>query len=711
MADPFFHRSKKKKCKDKWHALLSETHFGKRLLIGFIFLIALTAFLHFREVRIQMPDLNSTAEQYVIAQVDFDFPDEEATKTLKQEAVLDIGQIYKLDDKQLEKRRQEFENSVVKNQNWRQELQHATFEEIYNESEKLVDILLQCRFTDSRTFQKMKSLQFPIENIFVFTSSQQNSPISLPEGFWDMIKKDLKESGKFHSESIDYILKYFSDKSWNLHEDGSKERALRQQVESRVPMKHTKIDAGTVLIFPGEIVTARHIAMLKAMKNALSEERNLWAPMTMLGSFLLALIITGLCAIYLRISQREVLNALSKLTLLVTIAILTMFLSKLTEYFLINKTSNLIDVVRYPIFVPFAAIIICVLIGPPAALFTSGLLAVVIGISLAVNHDRFLVINLIAALVAILCARSMHKRKEVFRVCAKVWLSCVPVIIAFNLISNDFWYLNLMTDLVSTLIFLAFTAIVVVGLLPILESIFHVMTDMSLMEYMDPNNDLLRRLSLEAPGTYQHSLVVGNLAESAARAIGANGLFCRVSTLYHDIGKLFNPHYFTENQLGGFNIHQLLTPLESTQVIIAHVAEGEQLARKHRLPQNFIDIIREHHGTTLVYYFYCKQVEQMGGDASLVDEKKFRYPGPKPHSKESAIIMIADIIEAASRSMEEMSEQNISEMVDKLVSAKADDGQFEECKLTFEELGTVKKTIIKALLVAGHFRVKYPTKK
>ena len=181
-------------------------------------------------------------------------------------------------------------------------------------------------------------------------------------------------------------------------------------------------------------------------------------------------------------------------------------------------------------------------------------------------------------------------------------------------------------------------------------------------------------------------------------------------TLYHDIGKLFNPHYFTENQLGGFNIHQLLTPAESTHVIIAHVSEGEALARKHYLPQSFIDVIREHHGTTMVYYFYCKQVEQMGGDATKVNEKVFRYPGPKPRSKESAIIMIADTVEAASRSMDEVTEESVAEMIDKLVAEKAEDGQFDECQLTFEELGRVKKALVKALMVTRHLRIKYPNR-
>jgi putative nucleotidyltransferase with HDIG domain len=187
---------------------------------------------------------------------------------------------------------------------------------------------------------------------------------------------------------------------------------------------------------------------------------------------------------------------------------------------------------------------------------------------------------------------------------------------------------------------------------------------------MDPNNDLLRRLTIEAPGTYQHSVVVGNLAETAALAIGANGLFCRVATLYHDIGKMATPQYFTENQQGGANLHQLLTPQESAEVIMAHVSEGVAIARKAGLPEQFIDIIKEHHGTTLVYYFYRKAIDKAGGDKGAVDEKDFRYAGPKPRSKESAIIMIADTIEAASRSLEKINEETLNELASRLIREK-----------------------------------------
>ncbi len=224
---------------------------------------------------------------------------------------------------------------------------------------------------------------------------------------------------------------------------------------------------------------------------------------------------------------------------------------------------------------------------------------------------------------------------------------------------------------------------------------------------MNPNGGLLRRLAIEAPGTYQHSMVVGHLSEAAARSIGANSLFCRVSALYHDIGKLNNPQYFTENQQRGMDIHQLLTSLESAQVIIAHVSDGVLMARKAGLPESFIDIIKEHHGTTLVYFFYCKQKDLLG-DKESINEKNFRYSGPKPRTKESAIIMLADTLEAASRSLDEFTKETITILIDKIIQQKARDGQFNECLLTFEELGIVRRSMIKTLVAATHSRIKYP---
>lgn len=692
--------------KASWKNWLGEGHFGKRMLIAFFFFAALVVFLHFKQVRMEVLELNTIAERYLIAQVDFQFPDEQATFILKQQSLRDIGKIFRLDEKQVSQVRFDFESYLLTHQEWRDQLEHSTFEEMYKGADALEEALLHVRFSNSRTLQKIKDYHLVNEVNFFLTPPSPGEPLLLSDEFWARMAQRVFHS-KYHAESTAFILNAFQKQSWLLKEDLAGERSLRQIVQDSIPHQYTQVKAGTRIIDPGEKVTTRHLDMLQAMKEAVSKERDLWAPRTIIGSILLSLLLSVLSIVYFRINHKEMLNCLQKITLLVTIVILTLILSKVAEYLLVDKVTYLTDIFRYPILIPFASILIYVLVGAEIALFSSAFLTIILGVNLALDHNRFLIINLIASWVTILFAKRMHKRKEVFSVLGKVWLVCVPVIFALNFSQNIFSPIHLMQDLASSFIFISFIALLIVGLLPLLESLFHVMTDMTLMEYMDPNNELLRRMSAEAPGTYQHSLAVGNLAENAARQIGANGLLCRVATLYHDIGKLFNPQYFTENQMAAFNIHQLLTPLESTQVIVAHVPEGEILAKKHRLPQSFIDIIKQHHGTTLVYYFYHKHM-QLIPENSQVEEKLFRYPGPKPRTRESALIMLADTIEAASRCLEEINEVSLTEMVEKLVAEKLEDGQLDDCQLTFEELGMAKKSFVRTLALNGHLRVKYP---
>ena len=688
---------------------LREADRGKRLIIGLILLFFLTFFVHFREVRIESLDVDSTASRYIVAQVDFDYPDEESTLLLRQKAIADIGSIYKIDEKEVREQKLALEKRLSEEIGWQRQVGDVPLQVMYEAATKVEDSLLNVRLTDPRTLQKMAQLKADTMHYVPVSGLKDGVTMQLPNSLWDLVDKTARS--ELNSPAVDYVVSVFSREGWTIEEDSSAERALRLLASKKVKDQYSRVKAGSPIVEQGEKVTTRHATMMQGMKKALSNQQSLFRPLPIAGSFLFALIVLSLAAFYFKVNHKEFYYSVKQLTLYATIVILTLVLSKVTEYFLLHNTSNLIEVVRFPIFTPFVAILLCILISTEISLFTTFFLTVIISVSLAFDHTRILTLNFIAGIVAIIATRNMRKRKEVFAVCGKVWLATIPILIGFNLIQNQVWSIIILTDLASSLIFLFITAILVVGVLPIFESIFHVMTDITLMEYMDPSNELLRRLTLEAPGTYQHCLVVGSLAEAAANAIGANGLFCRVATMYHDIGKLFNPHYFTENQMGGFNIHQLLTPLESTQVIIAHVPEGVALAKKNALPQSFIDIIEQHHGTTLVYYFYCKQVEQMEGDVDAVDETKFRYPGPKPRSKESAIIMIADTIEAASRSLEEVNEEALTEMVDRLVADKAQEGQFDECQLTFEELGIVKKTIVRTLAVTRHLRVKYPDRK
>ena len=262
----------------------------------------------------------------------------------------------------------------------------------------------------------------------------------------------------------------------------------------------------------------------------------------------------------------------------------------------------------------------------------------------------------------------------------------------------------------------AVAGLLMTGVLPFLERIFDIQTDISLLELSDANHPLLKELVQRAPGTYNHSINVASMSEAAAEAIGANGLLCRVAAYFHDVGKLRKPEYFIENQAGGANKHDDLAPTMSTLVIIAHVKDGTEIARKHRLPRRITDLIEQHHGTTLVEYFYRRAEQQMleknenpDQDAAL-DEGDFRYPGPKPQTPEAAVMMLADTVESASRALRDPAPARIEGLVKTVAKKKMDDGQFDECQITIEQLNSIAESLIKSLNAMYHARVKYPEK-
>jgi len=254
------------------------------------------------------------------------------------------------------------------------------------------------------------------------------------------------------------------------------------------------------------------------------------------------------------------------------------------------------------------------------------------------------------------------------------------------------------------------SGIVCVGILPIFEFLFGTITNIRLLELADFNHPLLNRLMLEAPGTYHHSLIVGNLSEAASRAVGANSLLARIGAYYHDIGKLTKPGYFSENQCVVGNVHESLAPNMSKLVIMNHVKEGVELAKEYRLNPHIIDFIRQHHGTSLVYYFYRKALEN-GQEQAGVKEDVFRYPGPKPTTKEAAIVLLADSVEAATRALKEPTLAKMEELVHKIINNKFIDGQLDECDLTLKDLEKISQVFIHILTGISHTRVHYPEAK
>jgi len=514
----------------------AQSYFDKsvtiRFLIGGVFVIFLFLFLHFRETYVEKFELGSEANRYVVAQIDFAFPDEEATIILKQQASHEIGAVYRIKEEQIHTKVTEFQKYITRDEagrkKWEKLSKESAFEDVALALSLLADGLGQRRFTDVKTVQQIEDLPadelpIPHQDFYAYIPSEQVG--NLPVLFWSSFgKKTFTDVAIPPSVSL-FILHYFEPITWDFEIDQGVEYTLRKLAQKKIPEKYTRVRSGDRLIDQGEKVTTRHISMLQAMKESLSQKRNLLDPFTLAGSLLMTLILVGVSSIYLAENHRDIFRSNRKLALLTTILILSILLAKGVEIFLIQTTSNLIDLVRFPLFVPFAAILLTSLMNVRISAFASAFLAIVLAMALAVESIPFLVINLFTAMVVILLARRIHRRKEVFIVCAKAWLVSVLVILAFNLYENTTFTLSFVGDLTGTFFFMAMTAILVVGFLPILESTFQIMTDITLMEFMDPSNEMLRRLTIEAPGTYQHSMVVGHLSEAAASSIGANGLF------------------------------------------------------------------------------------------------------------------------------------------------------------------------------------------
>jgi hypothetical protein len=244
--------------------------------------------------------------------------------------------------------------------------------------------------------------------------------------------------------------------------------------------------------------------------------------------------------------------------------------------------------------------------------------------------------------------------------------------------------------------------------LPFIEKLFRIATSMTLMDYSDANQPLLKKLAMEAPGTFSHSLLIGSIAETAADAIGANGLLCRVGAYYHDIGKINKPSYFVENQMGSASRHEQLSPAMSKLVIAGHVNDGMEIAQEYGLPAVLRQFIETHHGTTLMEYFYNEARKKKSEHENEVSETEFRYPGPKPRTREAAIVMLADAVESAARSLTDPSPTKIESLVHSIAMKRLQDGQFDDCDLTLRELSQIEASMSKFLAAHYHARVAYP---
>jgi len=435
------------------------------------------------------------------------------------------------------------------------------------------------------------------------------------------------------------------------------------------------------------------------------------------GILLVGLLATGL---FLGIVRPQVLHNNSMILLLSLISLIALFPAKALLY--LAETAGLIPTEIAGFLLPFAmapllaTILVDSTVGIALGTWASLAIAVMAGRSFPL-----LFTGIIATVIAAETARNVRTRAKVFRIGLVIGLSETTCVFAMTTLNWGSSSLILVLHQAGACLISGFlSAVVALLILPVFEALFDLTTDMTLLELSDLGHPLLQRLAIEAPGTYHHSLVVASLAQAAADKIGANALLARVSSYFHDVGKLTKPEFFAENIQLRANPHDDLPPSMSTLVITSHVKEGVSLAMLHKLPRPIIDVIREHHGSSLLSYFHHKAKTQVEGepdnkqegnpanDRPKVGEEDFRYTGPKPSSRESAIICLADTVEAASRSMKKTTPGHIEGLVNDLVNARILDDQLSGCSLTLSELTRIKHSFIFTLTNMLHGRLPYP---
>jgi len=460
------------------------------------------------------------------------------------------------------------------------------------------------------------------------------------------------------------------------------------------------IHASDIIIRSGSRVSERQERILNEMAMVLRsmaiDEGRLEALLPMAARVLLVFAAFATLYLFLYYFRREIFNSNPRLLALTLVFAL--------QLVLIYIASENLSLSRYLLPVAVLPIVVTILFDAEVGLLATMALAMILGIMHRFDFSLVLM-TMSVGVVACAASRQVCKRTDFLKIILLTSLSLaifVPLVEHFKLSPTD----ELTTEIVYALVNGVICTFVTVGVLPFFESIFGITTDIRLLELSDLNHPLLKRLALEAPGTYHHSIIVGNLAEQAAKAVGGNPLLARAGTYYHDIGKMEIPEYFIENQLSLKSKHDELTPSMSAVVLAAHVKKGRALGESADIPDDVLNFVEEHHGTMVMSFFYNKALEESGDDVAIDD---YRYPGPKPRTRETGIVMLADGVEAASRTLEEPSPARINSLIQRVVDARVKSGELDECPLTLKDLARIREAFAKVLVGAFHRRIVYPT--
>ncbi|MBW1297638.1 HD family phosphohydrolase [Aquimarina litoralis] len=456
------------------------------------------------------------------------------------------------------------------------------------------------------------------------------------------------------------------------------------------------VSKGSRIIAKGEVVEGNRLQILTSLKA--EYESQVWSDKNfywiVFGYGILVSLALLMLLLFIRKYRRDIFDNNTQVTFIAFNILLMVLITTLV----VKYKSDYIYIVPLCIL----PLILKAFFDSRLGLFTHVVTVLILGFVVP-NSYEYTFLQIIAGIVTILTISESYKRANLFITVGQITLIYIVAYIAFHIIQE-----GSISDIDWTTIGLfvisGFATLIVHPLIYAYEKLFGLISDVSLLELSDTNSTLLKELSDKAPGTFHHSLNVANIAEAAANEIGANVMLVRVGALYHDIGKMANPTYFTENQTASGNAHDVLSPKESAKIIINHVIRGIEIAKKYNLPDRVIDFIRTHHGTSTVYYFYMK-AKEINENVNIED---FQYPGPKPFSKETAILMMSDSVEAASKSLKNPTSSLIDSFVEKIINKQMDDGQFLNANITFKEIQQVKKVFKRKLTNIYHLRIEYP---
>ena len=457
------------------------------------------------------------------------------------------------------------------------------------------------------------------------------------------------------------------------------------------------IPENSIIISKGEIVMGENLQILLSLQT--EYESQLWSEYSyywiILGYSILAVITFLTLLLFIYNYRSELYLSNKKVTFIFLNVVAVISLTTLVVNFNADYT--------YAIPICILPLILKTFFDPRLGLFAHVIAILTLGF-IVPNSFEFVFLQIIAGIVIIQSVTQLQNRANLFITVAQIVLIYIVGYVAFTLIREGS-ISEVNPNIIGLFLINGLLTLFAQPLIYLYEKAFNLVSDVSLLELSDTNSPLLRDLSNKAPGTFHHSLEVANLSETAASAIGANTLLTRVGALYHDIGKINNPSFFTENQTSRYSPHKKLTPIESAKIIIDHVSDGVSIAKKNKLPNRVIDFIRTHHGTSKVYYFFKKAIDSK--DIKF-DENDFTYHGPKPFSKETAVLMMADSVEAASKSLRDPDINQITDFVNSIIDKQVEEKQFSECQITFADIETVKKVLIKKLTNIYNLRIEYP---